>query len=96
MTGGNSRPATTPVAEASQRLKDAGFEQMPGAARTRPHTQIWRNKFGKNATLDFTDDSFEECWTLSLETALAAADVGPEQPWATWWQAILGDLYSGK
>jgi hypothetical protein len=82
-------PATTTAEEARRQLIAEGFDMLPPDDH-RPRTQMWRNRHGKIVYVDFTDETFQHCWTESLRIAVAARDVIPAHPWPSMWEAVLG------
>jgi|SRR5215472_48549 len=86
---GVPHPPTTKADDARRQLESSGFSQLPGDPK-RPHTQFWKNRNNKVVAVDFTDESFEVCWTESLATALREKETIPAHPWSPWWVAILG------
>ena len=82
-------PPTTPKAEAHARLKAARFERLHINADRTPRCELWQNQHGKVVIIDFTDPTWEHCWSESLETALNARDSKPADPFASFWATIF-------
>ena len=89
-----SQPKTTLGSEAFRRLVADGFAQIQAPIdESRPYTQLWKNGNGKVVSVEFTDSTFENCWTETLEIALREKNTIPAHPWSPWWAAILGPKY---
>jgi hypothetical protein len=54
-----------------------------------PRCELWQNKHGKTANVDYTDSTFEYCWTETLEIALQQRDSTPASPFASFWDTLL-------
>jgi hypothetical protein len=82
-------PPTTPKAEAHARLIEAGFTRLHINATRVPRCELWQNKHGKTVNVDYTDSTFDRCWTESLENALQQRDSIPASPFASLWTTLL-------